>query len=256
MYDPMETWASKKILLELLGELGPTPKFGPVGGWAVHFTINENFVRATGRDFLGSRDIDVFLDCRGNFPLQFARAIRKIGFIPGEYRFRYTLILERDSMRKLSEDEAGRKHSFELIYVFLDVLGNGESDAVGVWPNEIVAKMIKRKATRPMTIEGLKVFVPEEDFLLLLKLDSFLKRETKEKRMKDACDIYGLLFYSSAKILELLKKEAWKVELASRGIEGLLEEETSEFIAETLFGSGLKSGLVRRNIRQILDALS
>ena len=255
IYDPLETEASRKILLELLDELKPGKNFGLVGGWAVHFLIHENFLRATGREFLRSRDIDVFIDCKGNFPSQFAHTIEKIGFAPGEYRFRYTLILDRDSMKKLSEGEARRKQAFELVYVFLDVLGNGESDAVGVWPNEIVTKMIDRKAMKILAIDGQKVFVPEEDFLLLLKVDSFLKRETKEKRMKDACDIYGLLFYSPAKILELVKGDMWKSETASRGLEAMLGDETVEFIAGALFGDRLKSGLVRRNLFQLLEAL-
>lgn len=256
IYDPLETEASRKVLLELLDELKPCENFGLVGGWAVHSLINENFLRATGREFLRSRDIDVFIDCKSNFPRQFARTIKKIGFAPGEYRFRYTLILDRDSMKKLSEDEARRKQAFELIYVFLDVLGNGESNAVGVWPNEIVAKVIGRKAMKILAIDGRKVFVPKEDFLFLLKVDSFLKRETKEKRMKDACDIYGLLFYSPAKILELVKEDMWKSEIVSRGLEAMLEDETMEFIAGTLFGDRLKSGLVRRNLSQLLEALS
>lgn len=256
IYDPLETEASRKILLELLDELKPGENFGLVGGWAVHSLINENFLRATGREFLRSRDIDVFIDCKGNFPRRFARAIEKIGFVPGEYRFRYTLILDRDSMKKLSESEARRKQAFELIYVFLDVLGNGESNAVGVWPNEIVAKMIDGKAMKALAIGGRKVFVPKEDFLLLLKVDSFLKRETKEKRMKDACDIYGLLFYSPAKILEPVKKDRWKSDIAGRGLEAMLEDETLEFIAGELFGDRLKSGLVRRNLSQLSGALS
>ena len=256
IYDPLETEASRKVLLELLDELKPGENFGLVGGWAVYSLINENFLRATGREFLRSRDIDVFIDCKSSFPRQFARTIKKIGFAPGEYRFRYTLILDRDSMKKLSEDEARRKQAFELIYVFLDVLGNGESDAVGVWPNEIVTKVIDRKAVKILAIDGRKVFVPKEDFLFLLKVDSFLKRETKEKRMKDACDIYGLLFYSPTKILELVKEDTWKSEIASRGLGAMLEDETMEFIAGVLFGDKLKSGLVRRNLSQLLEALS
>jgi hypothetical protein len=135
------------------------------------------------------------------------------------------------------------------------VLGNEESDAIGVWPNEIVGKMIDKKAMKVLAIDGRQVFVPREDLLLLLKIDSFLQRETKEKRMKDACDIYGLLFYSRVKIFDALKKESWKVERARRGIEGMLDEEILEFIADELFGDRFKSGLVRRNLSQLLGSL-
>jgi len=254
IYDPLETEASKRILLELLGELEPSKSFGLVGGWAVHSLVNEDFLRATGREFLRSRDIDVFIDCRGDFPREFARAVKKIGFAPGGYRFRYTLILDRDSMRKLDEREAMRKQTFELIYVFLDVLGNQESDVIGVWPNEIVGKIVEEGAVKVIELEGRRVFVPAEDLLLLLKIDSFLQRETKEKRMKDACDIYGLLFYSRVKIFDALKKESWKFERARRGIGAMLDEEILEFIADELFGDRFKSGLVRRNLSQLLES--
>lgn len=253
IYDPLETGASRKILLELLDELKPNENFGLVGGWAVHFLICENFLTATGREFLRSRDIDIFINCRGDFPREFARVVKKIGFTPGEYKFRYTLILDRDSMGKLSEREARRRQIFELIYVFLDVLGNEESEAIGTWPNEIVGKIIDEKATKVLAIEGRQVFVPREDLLLLLKVDSFLQRETKEKRMKDACDIYGLLFYSSTKIWEFIKRDPWKLERARRGIEAMLDEEVLEFIAGELFGDKLKSGLIRRNLSQLLE---
>jgi hypothetical protein len=256
IYDPLETEASRKILLELLDEFKLNKSFGLVGGWAVHSLISEDFLRATGREFLRSRDIDVFIDCRGDFPREFTRVVKKIGFAPGEYRFRYTLTLDRDSMIKLSEREAKRKQTFELIYVFLDVLGNAESNAIGVWPNEIVGKIIDEKAMKLLAIDGKRVFVPREDLLLLLKIDSFLQRETKEKRMKDACDIYGLLFYSRTKILDALKKDSWKVERAERGIEAMLGEEILEFIASELFGDRLKSGLVRRNLSQLLGSLT
>ncbi|MEM2282193.1 MAG: hypothetical protein QXH26_01410 [Candidatus Hadarchaeales archaeon] len=256
LYDPLETEVARRVLLEILDQLEPAPHFGLVGGWAVHSLISENFLRATGREFPKSRDLDVYLDCESDFPSRFARAIEKVGFRPGECRFRYTLIFDRQSMRKLSEREARRKQIFELMYVFLDVLSNRESEILGSWPNEVVARMIERGAVKQVSVEGRKVFVPDEDFLFLLKVDSFLKRETGEKRAKDACDLYGLLFYSPRRFLESLGEEPWKLELASRGIGTLLqEEETLELIAETLFGDALKSGLVRRNLSRQLDLL-
>ncbi|MEW6221861.1 MAG: hypothetical protein AB1476_00860 [Candidatus Hadarchaeota archaeon] len=254
IYDPLETEASKKILLELIDELQPSESFGLVGGWAVHSLVGEEFLKATGREFPMSRDIDVFIDCEGSFPREFARAIGKVGFTPREYKFRYTLILDRNSMDKLSEREARGRQAFELIYVYLDVLGNKESSKLGVWPNEIVGRIIGEKATKVITIGGRQVPVPRGDLLLLLKTEAFLQRETREKKMKDACDIYGLLFYSSTRI-KLSRGEPWKVELLRRGVGGMLEEEILDFIAAELFGDRLKSGLVKRGLDQLLATL-
>jgi hypothetical protein len=30
-----------------------------LGGWAVYYIVNENFQKATGRTYIGSRDIDL-----------------------------------------------------------------------------------------------------------------------------------------------------------------------------------------------------
>ncbi|TDA29720.1 MAG: hypothetical protein DSO04_07130 [Hadesarchaea archaeon] len=254
-YDPLETEASKRILLELLDELGSDRRFGLVGGWAVHSLINRSFLEATGREYLRSRDIDVFLDCTGDFPGRFARVLGRMGFVPGEYRFRYTLILDRESMGKLDEKKAREKQPSELIYVYLEVLGYRECEAVGVWPNKIVGRAIRSGSLRLLQVEGREVFAPTEDFLFLLKADSLLGREGGEKRMKDACDLYGLLFYSPASVLELLRREGWKSGLARRALNAMLEEDVLEFIAGTLFGDRYKSGLVRRNLLRALEGL-
>jgi len=176
-------------------------------------------------------------------------------FAPREYGFRYTLILDRESMRKLDEREARRKPPFELIYIYLDVLGSRECEEVGVWPNELVGKATRSGALRLLQLEGRQVFSLREDFLFLLKADSFLGREEGEKRAKDACDLYGLLFYSPVRVLELLKRERWKSERAGRALRAMLEESTLEFIAGTLFGDRYKSGLVRRNLLRALEGL-
>ncbi|TRZ55215.1 hypothetical protein D4Q76_00935 [archaeon] len=72
-----------------------------------------------------------------------------------------------------------------------------------------------------------------------MKCESFLQRDNKEKRMKDACDIYALLFYSDIeKIPEFVKNIKEK----------LLSEDVLEFVAQELFGDMYKSGLVKRNL--------
>ncbi len=255
IYDPLETEASRKVLLELLGEIGLTESFGLIGGWAVHELVSTGFLKATGREFPKSRDIDVFIDCSGDFPHKFAAVMKRIGFVAGGYAFRYTLILDRDTMEKIGEERARERQTYNLIYVFLDILGSEESDILGVWPNEIVARMIGEKALKAIVLDGKRVFVPVEDVLLLLKIQSFLQRESREKRMKDACDIYGLLYYSDADVLAGLRMDDWKVERARGGIEAMLNDEVLEFVADGLFGDRFKAGLVRRNLSHAVSLL-
>jgi len=72
MYDPIETDISKKFLVEILNNI-ESENFGLVGGWAVYLYVNENFTRATGKEYLKSRDIDVFVKCEDEFLEKFKK---------------------------------------------------------------------------------------------------------------------------------------------------------------------------------------
>ncbi len=57
MYDVVEVEISRKYLdkvTEILDE--PIVMFG---GWAVYLTVNEGYKGLTGREYIGSRDIDL-----------------------------------------------------------------------------------------------------------------------------------------------------------------------------------------------------
>jgi hypothetical protein len=57
LYEDSETEFSRRYLKEILGAL-PQP-FCLLGGWAVYLTLNDSFKKATGREYPGSRDIDL-----------------------------------------------------------------------------------------------------------------------------------------------------------------------------------------------------
>jgi len=238
MYDPVETDISKKFLMDILAEV-ESGNFGLVGGWAVYLYVNENFTRATGKEYLKSRDIDVFVKCEDDFLKKFKKIIFSMGFVPSGYDFRYQLIIDRNTLKPISENESKRKPVFELIYVFLDVFGDRKNDILPLWENGNVKKFIKEKAFNSREINGKAINLPKQEHLLAMKCESFLQRDNKEKRMKDACDIYALLFYSDIeKIPEFVKNIKEK----------LLSEDVLEFVAQELFGDMYKSGLVKRNL--------
>ncbi len=241
MYDPVETDISKKFLLRII-EKFESENLGLMGGWAVYMHANENFMKATGKEYLRSRDIDVFINCERRFLEKFRKIIFEMGFIPSGYSFRYQLIIDRNALKPISEDGAKRKPAFELIYVFLDVFGNEKNDILQVWETDAVKEIIKKKATITREIGGKYVNIPKRENLLAMKFESFMQRDNKEKAMKDACDIYALLFYSD------MKKSP---KLPEKVLEKLLSESVLEFIAEELFGDRYKSGLVKRNLQNI-----
>ena len=242
MYDPIETDISKKVLIDILDNI-KNENFGLIGGWAVYLYVNEKFNGATGKEYLKSRDIDIFVKCDDDFLEKFKKIIFSIGFVPSGYDFRYQLLIDRNTLKPISEHESRRKPVFELIYVFLDVFGDRKNEILPLWENNIVKKIIKKKATISIKIDEKSVYLPKQEYLLEMKCESFLYRDNKEKRMKDACDIYALLFYSDIeKIPEFIKNIKDK----------LLSEDVLEFIAQELFGDRYKSGLVKRNIMSIL----
>lgn len=242
MYDPIETDISKKVLTDILGKI-ESENFGLIGGWAVYIYVNENFTRATGKEYLKSRDIGVFVKCEDVFLEKFRKIIFSMGFIPSGYDFRYQLIIDRNTLKPISENKSKQKPVFELIYVFLDVFGDRKNKILPLWENGIVKKFVSEKALNPREINGKAINIPKQEHLLAMKCESFLQRDNKEKRMKDACDIYALLFYSNIE----------KIPDAVKNIkERLLSEDVLEFVAQELFGDRFKSGLVKRNLIGIL----
>jgi len=166
-----------------------------------------------------------------------------MGFVPSGCDFRYQLILDRNTLKPISESESKRKPAFELIYVFLDVFGDRKNEILPLWENDIVKKIINEKASTAARINEKTVMLPKQEHLLAMKCESFLQRDNKEKRMKDACDIYALLFYSNiGKIPEFVKNIKEK----------MLSEDVLEFVAQELFGDRYKSGLVKRNLMGVL----
>jgi len=250
MYEPHETEISKAVLLEILTRLKLDENFGLIGGWAIYLTVNKNFLGATGKDYLQSRDIDLFVNCNPGFLKRLKSVMQEIGFVAGEYMFRYELIVDRDTMKPLPESEARKKPIFELFYVFLDLFGNKKNEMLGVWVNEWVGEMTQKKAFDVKSINGRQVFVPKPEFLLSLKVRSFTQRMETEKGLKDACDIYALLFYSSPGISEKIKDQE-----IGAAIKTMCRDDIAEFIAQTLFGDRLKYNLIIRNLLQVIERI-
>ena len=57
LYQDFEVQVSQSQLSKVLSELGGQVCL--LGGWAVYLTVNENFRASEGRNFMGSRDIDL-----------------------------------------------------------------------------------------------------------------------------------------------------------------------------------------------------
>jgi len=97
-----------------------------LGGWAVYMNVNERFRADHGRDYIGSRDIDVGFLLDPGKPLEdseFARVfgdLRASGF-RGQ-AFRMYKEYDRETGLELSPEEAMAKPSFEILNLYLDLV--------------------------------------------------------------------------------------------------------------------------------------
>jgi len=234
MYDPIETDISYKYLEQLKDNLKGL-RWAVIGGWGIFFQVQKEYSRAFGREYLKSRDIDVFIDSKD--AKDFLQIIKRLGFKESSYKFRYELIYDREEKKLITSEKAKQKHIFHLIYVFLDVFSDKETKYLGSWA---FSQFQKAK------IENIQGF-PVLDILSLLNLKilSFFDREKLDKELKDACDIFALLNYAGKKI---------KVNIGiKKGIEKIISRsDIQEYIAEQVLADHLKSNIVISMLKKFI----
>lgn len=235
MYDPIETDMSQKYLLKLKEKV-ESLRFAIIGGWGVFLHVKNEYQRAFGKEYLKSRDIDVFIDAKDE--KDFLSIIKELGFRESAYYFRYELIYDREEKKIVSSEEAKKRHIFNLIYIFLDVFSNKKTEKLGSW---VIPELEKAKIEK---IESCPVL--DIDSLLNLKIISFFEREKLDKELKDACDIYALLLYSEKKFkLNLnIKKAIGKI---------ISRDDLQSYIAENVLGDSSKASLVVSILRKLLE---
>lgn len=233
MYNPIETDISFEYLQKIRA-MALKARWAVIGGWGVFFQVKEEYNRAFGREYLRSRDIDVFIDAKHEE--EFFNIIKGLGFKESSYNFRYELIYDREKKKIITELKAKEKDIFNLIYIFLDIFSNNKTKKLGSWVFPILSKA---------KIEDIRGYpVLEVNSLLNLKITSFFEREKLDKELKDACDIYALLFYSGKKpkLNLAVKKAAEKI---------INRQDLQEYIAENVLMDSLKAGFVSSALNRI-----
>ena len=107
MYSDTETDLSKRHLKKIFAAVHEGCL---LGGWAVYLNVNGRFSAANGRDYIGSRDIDVGFRLDPAVPLEeteFSRVFRGLqasGF-KGQ-SFRMYKVYDRETGKELADVEA------------------------------------------------------------------------------------------------------------------------------------------------------
>jgi hypothetical protein len=181
MYEPYEIDISYKYLKTVVGRL--EEPICLIGGWAVFQNVNKNFKKATGRDYIGSRDIDLGFHFETDWSEKdmhestFAKSLQIIeedlGFMP--VGFRYLKEFHIETEQELSNDEAKTTPQHFVFPLYIDP----------------VVDTIHPK------------LLPKPHVLLATKLNSVIGRDKEHKRLKDIADIFALLWFSDVEILDI-----------------------------------------------------
>jgi hypothetical protein len=208
LYDGIETGSAFTALAEIVVRL-PEP-FLLLGGWAVYVTVNDSFRDAQGSNYLGSRDIDICFqinpecseeELRNCTFSQALNVIREIGYTPyGSYR--YCKIIRRDTREIIDEDTARQFGMHELFYLYIDVMvdrihpRHREVFGFNVLDEPLIREAFEEGAGHTVNLEGVELLIPSPALLLATKLRSIPNRPGNDKLVKDACDIYAILWHS------------------------------------------------------------
>jgi hypothetical protein len=222
IYDTMETGSALGALRDVAGRL-PGP-FVVLGGWGVYLTVTNSYSREHGVPYIGSRDIDLgfHIDLAADLDMlrasPFSRAIdvaRSIGYVPYG-SFRYCRMIRKGTGETLTEEEARRVPLYDLFYLFIDLMVDRvhprHADAFGAKAIDepILARVFDEEIWKRGEVGGTTVLVPRPHMLLAMKLKAISGRQKDDKVLKDACDIYALIWHSTegfGDVLEPVRRE-------------------------------------------------
>lgn len=202
MYADKEIETSRKYLQKVIEGLNEPIVL--IGGWAVYFTVRERYQEMTGRDYLGSRDIDLGFqvneeDMRNS---AFSKALDilkgELGFKPMSFRLFKEIHLETGEELDTESAKATPLHNIFPMYVdmIVDKIPAGFDSHFGfIPPDEPLLQYPFDDPTKRKEIKefGRVIWLPSPDVLIATKCKAYPDRDKEHKRVKDACDLAALL---------------------------------------------------------------
>jgi hypothetical protein len=262
LYDSLETDSSKIALITLAKQL-PEP-FVILGGWAVYLTVNESFEEEQGHSYLGSKDVDVGFHIDLKVSIQelkysnFGEAIeilKNIGYEPSGTS-RFSRIIHRETGKVITEEQAKTIPIYDLFYQYVDLIldqihpGHNEIFSIKPIDEPILINAFNENKFKEITFEHEIIHLPNPEILLATKLKAFPDRDKEDKKIKDACDIYALLWNSPVDfkyLINLIKKSF--PELCSN-VKGILENDITIEASKHL---GIDTEIYEDVIKYLID---
>lgn len=217
MYDQHETNVSQQQLKDVFGQINSSGVC-LVGGWAVYYLVNKNFNKRNGRNYMGSRDIDLgfFIDkkwtradlSKSDFAITI-ETLTKMGFYSCSC-FRMAKEFHWETGKPLSQEETKKLPAYEMVQLCVDFLVDYIHPEIKSIYNftpldePLLSLVYEQGLCRKVEIYDIPVLVPEPHVMLAMKLESVLKRQRDNKRIKDIADIFALMWYSEVELSPLL----------------------------------------------------
>ena len=251
-YAEAVTGLSEGELQDVLGVADPPVCL--LGGWAVHLQVIEGFRDTHGRDYIGSRDIDLGIHVDEDWAADditdspvaetLERVEEELGYNRG--RFGFYQQFHRETSERLDDDQASALASHNVFRVDIDVIPDTTKldafeSAFGFRPP---AEPLLEPVFSDQTGDPLEEYVDwsvSKDTqiappagLAAMKVRAFPDRDKSHKRLKDLADLHSVLWYVAdydgvrAAALELLTDE--DLDTFDAAIDSDLYERTARLI--------------------------
>lgn len=185
-----------------------------LGGWAVHHHVGPGFDDEHGRQYIGSRDIDIGIhvdpdwtsDELSKTPVgESITGIQDLGYTRSRFGFAQNFL--RDGQKRITEEEANEYRMHEVFQVYVDVIPDTtELDAFrnsfGFEPpaEPLLQPVFEKGRGEPLSNyvswpASDDVLIVSPELLAAMKIRSLPDRDKGHKRVKDAADLHALLWY-------------------------------------------------------------
>lgn len=260
------TTLSEKELQRLLEVASPPVCL--LGGWAVHVHVTGAFRAEHGREYVGSRDVDlgVHVDpALGPETLREKPVAATLGDVESELayergRFGFYRYFHRRSGEGLDDEEAAGLPQHEVFRVDVDVLPSTRdldafAEAFGFRPP---AEPLLGPVFDGGESEYLDAFVPwdapadvrlaSRSILAAMKVRAFPERDESHKRLKDLADLHALLWYGGE--YGRLTSDV-PAHLTDEDVERFTSATTDRLYADAASLIGVESDVLRSSIDQL-----
>jgi len=243
MYGNKETKRSYEYLQKVVSAL--EEPICLLGGWAIFLTMNKNYKSNIGRDYLGSRDIDLgfHLEEGKDFSKSsFVRSMKKLeeeGF--KEVGGRMVKELDFDTGKELSKEEAQAKPIFDIHKMFVDLMVDYipkslDEKSSKLLLDETLLEYVFANGENRVELEEFskKLWLPKSWVLLAMKTKSLPGRQKEDKRKKDIADIAAILLFAREETAPPRMFEALRKDKILQSLKGITQAEIKE--TESLLG--------------------